>query len=263
MLMRNLKAVLLASVALTLAAFAGCDGSSGGTTTSSPAAAGSTCFAVSVVGAGGTSVATGGGGVGFGGAGATATATSVVTSGTGGAGGDLGDPCNPVTGAPCQTAKGETCDFNGDGYICYMPPNTQTICETCNPLCGPYCGVGTTCVAGPAKPATCTVPNPAPSMGACYNANGTGGAGGGTDGGATSGSGGAGGVADGGATSGAGGADGGTDGGATSGTGGMGGGQGGAASSTGFCAAFCCTSADCGGGTCDLAAGALGVGICT
>lgn len=58
--------------------------------------------------------------------------------------------CNPVTNEFCDAAKGESCDFKGDGYHCYAGPNEKALCDSCGPTNGDgYCKAGSTCVPGP------------------------------------------------------------------------------------------------------------------
>jgi hypothetical protein len=105
---------------LALGVALGCSTGSGTSTTSSSAGTG---------GAGSGATGSGGSGVGSGG--------GFVT-------------CDPFTGAPCQIAKGQTCDFDGVGFSCFDPPNTGTLCGACGLERdgGPvdYCGVGLTCL---------------------------------------------------------------------------------------------------------------------
>ncbi len=49
--------------------------------------------------------------------------------------------CNPVTNAPCNTAAGEACDFDGAGYQCYPAPNDKKLCEPCGSADG-FCEGG-------------------------------------------------------------------------------------------------------------------------
>jgi hypothetical protein len=58
--------------------------------------------------------------------------------------------CNPVTSAPCDTAAGEACDANADGYQCYPDGNTQDLCQTCSATDG-FCKGGEACVGVCAK----------------------------------------------------------------------------------------------------------------
>lgn len=92
----------------------------------------------------GNCVMTGGGGGGVGGAGGGTT----TTAGQGG-GASLFD-CNPVTSAPCNTAAGEACDFNGETgtFTCFTSGNTQDSCQMCNNQNGPWCIGGFTCYSG-------------------------------------------------------------------------------------------------------------------
>ena len=58
--------------------------------------------------------------------------------------------CNPITNAPCDTAAGEACDFQGNGYHCYAGPNDGSLCEACGPSnAGKTCKGGSTCLPGP------------------------------------------------------------------------------------------------------------------
>lgn len=58
--------------------------------------------------------------------------------------------CNPVTSAFCDTAKGESCDFDGKGYKCYPGPNDKNLCDTCGTMSGAgHCKAGSTCLPGP------------------------------------------------------------------------------------------------------------------
>ena len=66
-----------------------------------------------------------------------------------------GVECNPVTNTGCT--GGKACDQGADatsgdfnGFICYPPPNTATVCQSCDFLDvnnGPFCGPGLTCEA--------------------------------------------------------------------------------------------------------------------
>jgi hypothetical protein len=53
--------------------------------------------------------------------------------------------CNPVTGAPCDIANGETCDFDGTAFSCLPPPNDVSLCGDCSGL-GEYCAPTLTCI---------------------------------------------------------------------------------------------------------------------
>jgi hypothetical protein len=53
--------------------------------------------------------------------------------------------CNPVTGAEC-TEFGSACDSGTDGYQCFPPPNTGTLCGACGDN-DVYCGNGLSCFA--------------------------------------------------------------------------------------------------------------------
>jgi hypothetical protein len=57
-------------------------------------------------------------------------------------------PCNPVTGAPCNTAAGETCDLDSTSgtFACFQAPNVTGICEQCDNMGGPYCAAGLHCL---------------------------------------------------------------------------------------------------------------------
>lgn len=60
--------------------------------------------------------------------------------------------CNPVTNELCDTAKGEACDFAGDGkgYKCYPGPNDRKLCDTCGTTNNAgHCKAGSTCLPGP------------------------------------------------------------------------------------------------------------------
>ncbi|MEP7125693.1 MAG: hypothetical protein ABJE95_32485 [Byssovorax sp.] len=58
--------------------------------------------------------------------------------------------CNPITNDPCNTAAGEACDFQGNGYHCYPGPNDKSLCEACGPSNGGgTCKGGSTCLPGP------------------------------------------------------------------------------------------------------------------
>jgi hypothetical protein len=58
--------------------------------------------------------------------------------------------CNPITNDPCDTAAGEACDFQGNGYHCYPGPNDKNLCEACGPSnAGSHCKGGSTCLPGP------------------------------------------------------------------------------------------------------------------
>ena len=58
---------------------------------------------------------------------------------------DAGTNCDPVTNTGCAEA-GAACDFSNSGFDCYSPPNTQAVCQTCDPQNGPECSGTTTCV---------------------------------------------------------------------------------------------------------------------
>jgi len=58
-------------------------------------------------------------------------------------GGDIA--CNPFTGAPCNTAQGESCDFGGSDFKCYGPPNDVALCGACDDTTT-FCKVGLTCL---------------------------------------------------------------------------------------------------------------------
>ena len=107
-------------------------------------------FAAAVVGCGDDTAVVGGAG----GTASVSTASSSkasgsvthasVSAGEGGTGGAAAVACNPVTGAPCT--GGQACDLNQDqAYTCFDPPNTQALCETCDPGSGPYCENGLHC----------------------------------------------------------------------------------------------------------------------
>jgi hypothetical protein len=86
----------------------------------------------------------------------TGTGTGGTDSGATDAGTDAPAPpaiqCDPVTNAGCT--DGASCDYsldmsgNVNGFVCYAPPNTATVCQSCDPTGAnaPYCGSGTTCV---------------------------------------------------------------------------------------------------------------------
>lgn len=80
---------------------------------------------------------TGTGGVATGGTGTGGMATG--GSGTGGTGW-----CNPFTSDPCDIPNGYACDFNGGGFSCFGPPNTEALCAPCASN-GMYCMPGMTC----------------------------------------------------------------------------------------------------------------------
>ncbi|APR86834.1 hypothetical protein A7982_12183 [Minicystis rosea] len=52
--------------------------------------------------------------------------------------------CNPFTGAPCDLAGGQTCDWDGASFSCFDPPNVAKLCQDCGP--GAYCVPGMTCL---------------------------------------------------------------------------------------------------------------------
>ncbi len=59
--------------------------------------------------------------------------------------GDPGYACNPVTGAPCNTAGSETCEYDGAGFSCQpLPADAAQGCRTCDPM-ATSCAVGFTC----------------------------------------------------------------------------------------------------------------------
>jgi hypothetical protein len=43
------------------------------------------------------------------------------------------------------------------GFVCYPPPNTATVCQTCDNSSanGPFCGPGTTCLNSSATATVC------------------------------------------------------------------------------------------------------------
>lgn len=55
------------------------------------------------------------------------------------------DKCNPITNEGCNTAMGEACDVNADGFECYPAPNDKLLCEACGTDEG-FCAGGMTCV---------------------------------------------------------------------------------------------------------------------
>jgi hypothetical protein len=71
--------------------------------------------------------------------------TTVAASDSG-----AGIQCNPVTNEGCT--GGAVCDTSADmngtliGFVCYPPPNTQAVCQTCDDMNGPYCAGGETCI---------------------------------------------------------------------------------------------------------------------
>jgi len=79
----------------------------------------------------------------------TAPATAASTGSCVTVGGAIA--CNPVTGAPCDSAAGEACDINEnqDGYQCWTEadgPNTKGLCEECGQSAGAYCKSTFSCV---------------------------------------------------------------------------------------------------------------------
>lgn len=155
--------------ALTVSvAWVGCS-SSGGTknpstsSTSTSSGTGGVGSSTSSSGAGGSGAggSSGAGGTPDGGAGIFSCNTLDAAAPSGGscitvvavndAGNDAGTgiQCNPVTNAPCAT--GDECDYATDannniiGWVCYPPPNTATVCQSCDQPLGPDCVGGTTC----------------------------------------------------------------------------------------------------------------------
>jgi hypothetical protein len=53
--------------------------------------------------------------------------------------------CNPVTNQGCDASSGEACDFDGQKFICFPPPNDQPLCAACGQSDG-WCAPGMTCV---------------------------------------------------------------------------------------------------------------------
>lgn len=118
------------------------------------------------------------------------------------------DECNPVTQAPCNVAAGEACDLSQNGFSCFPPPNDVELCGACDPVNGPWCVAGATCVGACAR-YCCTDADCAPAgacdkatyelggdVGVCVGNNGSGGGGqgGGGQGGGGQGGGGQGGA---------------------------------------------------------------------
>jgi len=110
----------------------------------------------------------------------TATITTTTSAGSGGAGGMAGGPaggaggtggtgggtaptgvevtCNPVAGGDC--AEGEACDVLlvagvQAGLRCAPPPNRAPLCGPCDPVSGPFCAPGTTCLDGSCRRFCC------------------------------------------------------------------------------------------------------------
>lgn len=92
------------------------------------------------------------------------------------------DTCNPITNEGCNTAMGEACDVNADGFECYPAPNDKLLCEVCGANDG-FCAGGMTCVGKCAAyccsdadcgTGTCTKGGfPNPNVGFCEAATGT------------------------------------------------------------------------------------------
>lgn len=101
------------------------------------------------------------------------TTTTVGSGGGGGAGGGSGGAggigggmapttlevtCNPVAGGDC--AEGEACDVLLVGGVraglrCAPPPNRARLCAPCDPVSGPFCEPGTTCLDGSCRRFCC------------------------------------------------------------------------------------------------------------
>jgi hypothetical protein len=169
-------------------------------------------------GMGGGGAGMGGGGAGMGGGGAGMGGGGAGMGGGGAGGGPLvptpacdaptpapsmgsciqvgapGIDCNPVTNFPC--APGDACDYNGAGFSCFLPPNTEPLCAPCGEADG-YCQPGMICLDEGCARYCCndgdcgsgycdkTLLEPGLPVGICLDAGGgTGGAGGGGAGGA-------------------------------------------------------------------------------
>jgi hypothetical protein len=73
--------------------------------------------------------------------------TDLANTPSGGSCIDVGSACNPVTGAGCDVAGGQTCDFNSGlgSFQCFDPPNDALLCGACGNVAGPFCAAGATC----------------------------------------------------------------------------------------------------------------------
>lgn len=154
---------IFGTIALLTTAFAyGCGNGGTTTTTGAGGATASSSHAASSSQAASTGAGTGGGLGGGGGASPMAACHSPATppsggscfqksdAGIGAGGGGTGDggadvPCNPLTAAECNVAAGESCDFGGNDFICYGPPNDVAVCGTCDDSTT-FCKVGSTCI---------------------------------------------------------------------------------------------------------------------
>jgi hypothetical protein len=54
--------------------------------------------------------------------------------------------CNPVTGAPCTSNGGQSCDLGERGLACFAIAEPASICSPCDAVRGPLCGPGLTCL---------------------------------------------------------------------------------------------------------------------
>lgn len=57
-----------------------------------------------------------------------------------------GSTCDPVTAWPCDTARGETCDYSNTAgaFRCFPGPNDVPFCGACN-TSDAFCGAGLLC----------------------------------------------------------------------------------------------------------------------
>ncbi len=130
----------------------GTGGSTTTTTTTTSQQTTSTTTTTSATGGTGTGgAATGGaatGGMATGGMATGGAATGgMATGGTGTGGGTVTGSCNPFTSSPCDIVGGYACDWNGSGFQCFPPSNTEMLCAPCQSN-GVYCQPGMTCHQG-------------------------------------------------------------------------------------------------------------------
>jgi hypothetical protein len=94
------------------------------------------------------------GGGGAGGASGSSGAAGTTTAGTGTQGmpplrlscGRLlgSSECDPVSGWPCHTISGESCDYKEGAFMCVPRPEPAAFCDQCDPEVS-TCGAGMSC----------------------------------------------------------------------------------------------------------------------
>jgi hypothetical protein len=85
----------------------------------------------------------------------TAVASSTSSGGSGGLCYAGQGSCNPLTSS---CISGDACDIDGstNTFVCFPPPNTQGLNQSCDNSLGPFCQHGLACDAGICRQYCCT-----------------------------------------------------------------------------------------------------------